>query len=314
MRAFPVVLLLVSLALAGCASSEGANPQGSDGPGPIASGEPIADAATIQGLVVDDSQAPIEGATVAIVGIGLQAATDAAGSFQFVNVPPGPHDITAIKLGFSSTGKRVTVEPSQQLTGVVLTLAPIAVEGPYHEIFGPYNGYFHCMYGTAAVAGFGFIRTCLFDEGVNEDVFGADTRRLSFNLSSDNWASMIGESRWSQGAFATGVGMAIYPSYEGRSGSHWWCEADGRSPLLFRYEAADPEAKDGLSVCNTQGEIEPVPAMEVNPLQLIADSGFGGTSTEKPPLRLMFEQRFELMMSVFYAEPAPAEFSALNDA
>lgn len=308
MRAVSVVLLLVSIALAGCASSEGANPLATQGPGPVASGEPIVDAATIAGLVVDDSQAPIEGALVAIVGIGLQASTDAAGSFQFVNVPPGPHDVTAIKLGFSSTGKRVTVEASQQLTGVILTLTPIAVEAAYHEIFGPYSGYFNCFYGTPIT-----IRPCTYDPSLNDAVFD-DTRRQAFKLSANHWATIVGESRWTQGAFATGVGMAIYPSYSERDGSHWWCEADGRSPLIFRYDAIDPEVKDGVSVCNSQGELDPMPSMDINPLVLVADPGFGGESLEKPPLRLMLQQRFELMTTVFYGDPAPPEFSALKDA
>ncbi len=316
MRTPFVAVLFLSIVFAGCASSEGANPAGGDGvgPGPVATGEPIVDGATIQGVVVDDSQAPLEGAIVGILGLGLQVQTDAAGSFRFENVPPGPHDISAARLGFASAAKRVTVEASQQLTGVILTLAPIAVETPYHESFGPYSGFFHCMWGTAAVEGFGIIRTCAVDAGVNEDVFGPDRRHLHFNLTSDNWATLIGESRWTQGAAATGVGMAIYPSYSERDGSHWWCEADGRSPLIFRYEAADPEAKDGLSSCNSQGETDPMPSMEINPLVLVADPGFGGTSAEKPPLRIMFEQKFELMITVFYMEPAPAEFSALNDA
>ena len=321
MRAVTLGLMLLTIAFAGCASSEGANPQGggAGGSGPVATGEPIADAASVQGLVVDDSQAPLEGAIVGLLGLGLQVQTDEAGSFRFENVPPGEHDISAAKLGFASTAKRVNVEASQQLTGVILTLEPVAVEEPYHESFGPYSGFFHCMWGTATVdvpvlGPFGIIRTCAVDAGTTATVFGADSRRLSFNLTSDNWATLIGESRWTQGAAATGVGMAIYPSYEKRSGNHWWCEADGRSPLIFRYEAADPSMENGLSQCNSQGEIDPVPAMEINPLQLIADPGFGGTSAEKPPLRLMFEQRFELMVTVFYMDPAPPEFSALNDA
>jgi hypothetical protein len=309
MRSQSVALLLLSVVFAGCASSEGATPQGSVPPGPVASGEPIEDGATIQGIVVDDSQAPLQGAIVGIVGLGLQVQTDLGGSFRFENVPPGSHDIQAARLGFASLAKRVTVGPSQQLDGVILTLSPIPVEVPYVETFGPYAGFFHCMWGSPAS-----IRPCAVDPGANAAVFGADTRNMPFNLTSDNWATMIGESRWTQGAFATGVGMAIYPSYTGRPWSHWWCEADGRSPLIFRYEAADPDAVDGLSICNSQGRLDPMPAMEINPLLLVADPGFGGTSVEKPPLRLMFEQRFELMMSIFYLEPAPPDFSALADA
>lgn len=309
MRAPFVAVVFLSIVFAGCVSGEGGAPNSSDVPGPIASGETIPDAATIQGVVVDDSQGPIEGATVAILGLSLQALTDQAGSFQFVNVPPGPHDVSAIKLGFSSASKRVEVAASQQLTGVFLVLQPITVNSVYHESFGPMSGYFECYFGSPYA-----VTPCTGDAFHEQDLsstaFPNDKRRLEFTMSADHWRTMIGEGRWTPGAAATAAGMAIYPSYSERAGTHWWCEADGSSPIMFRYESEE----DG-SICTSQGDTDPAPSMALNPLIVAADPGFGTLDDpNRPAIRLMLQQKVEIMVTMFYGEPAPLEFSALQDA
>lgn len=301
MHGLGLVALIVSAALAGCAKSEGAQPA-ETGPAPVASLEPIPDGGAIEGVVVDDGQAPLAGALVAIVSLQLQVQTDEGGAFGFRNLPAGAYDVAAAKLGYESVARRVTVD-ANQVAQAILVLVPLAVEEPYVETFGPFNGFFNCMIGTPVG-----IRLCLQNETVNRMVFPNENRRLHYNLTAETWQTMVGESRWTQGAFATGVGMAIYPSYSQRPGSHWWCEADGRSPILFRYE------RELESICTSQGGTDPEPSMKINPLVLVADPGFGGLSAENPPLRLMVQQRYELLMTVFYAEPGPPEYSGFADA
>ncbi|HEX9816948.1 MAG TPA: carboxypeptidase-like regulatory domain-containing protein [Candidatus Thermoplasmatota archaeon] len=313
MRSVSVAFLFLMAVFAGCLSGGGTTPNSTEGPGPVAYGEPIPDAATIQGLVVDDSQAPIEGALVAIVGIGLQATTDSGGSFQFVNVPPGPHDISAIKLGYSSSGKRVEVAANQRLEGVFLTLIPIVVEQPYQETFGPFSGYFECHIGGVNVM------SCAGDtihrrEEPDQLLFPNNKRFMQYTLSSDNWETMWGEARWNPAAVATAPGMAIYPSYMGRwaedNRGHWWCEADGPSPTWFRFDQ-----DESRSICNsTGGADEPKATMAANPLVVVADPGFADIEGGDFPVRVMYQQRFEVIMTIFYGEPAPADFTAFPDA
>ena len=56
-----------------------------------------------------------------------------------------------------------------------------------------------------------------------------------------------------------------------------------------------------------------MPSPTVNPLVLVADPGFGGQSLDNPPVRMMWQQRFEALMTVFYLEPAPADYSGFGD-
>lgn len=299
----PLVAALALLVLSsGCVTSQSAE----TAEGPIASGEAFEDAATISGIVVDDAQTPLQGAVVAIVALTLQVETDAAGSFKFVNVPPGQHEVNAIKLGFESGGRRIDVEAGQQMTGVIITLSPMVIDSVYHETVGPMAGFFGCMVGTPVG-----ITACTGDRFHNQPVattvFPDEKRFLEFNMGANHWQTMIGESRWNQGSASTGQGMAIYPSHAKREGSHWWCEADGPSPLLFRYEKENEEG----NICTSQGEMEPAPSMDINPLVVVADPGFGNVNT---PVRLMVQQKFELMVTIFYGEAAPANFSALSDA
>lgn len=65
-------------------------------------------ATLIKGVVLDDSKQPIPGATVSIKKLGLIAATDVQGRFQF-NVPPGEYDLTVTYVGIKPIQKHIVV-------------------------------------------------------------------------------------------------------------------------------------------------------------------------------------------------------------
>lgn len=69
----------------------------------------VSEAATpIKGVVLDENKQPIPGATVSIKKLGLIAATDIQGRFQF-NVPPGEYDITITYVGIKPIQKHIVV-------------------------------------------------------------------------------------------------------------------------------------------------------------------------------------------------------------
>jgi TonB-linked SusC/RagA family outer membrane protein len=69
------------------------------------SGLPVA-ATLIKGVVLDENKQPIPGATVSIKKLGLIAATDIQGRFQF-NVPPGEYDLTVTYVGIKPIQRHI---------------------------------------------------------------------------------------------------------------------------------------------------------------------------------------------------------------
>lgn len=294
--------LTLSLLLSGCSGSSAAQEKSQDEPSAtvVASGEPLPDAGSIEGVVVDDSNAPIQGATVAVEELGLQASTDVGGAFAFSNLAPGTYAIHALALGYQSAAKRATVE-ANEVTNVLFTLTSIAVQEPYVEMLGPFNAFFSCAVGTpVAITGCGTAAT-------NPVLFPNDKVQMKFKISSKEWQTFVGESRWQQSSYATAPGMAIWLSRDNRTNNHWWCEADGRSPIKFRYE------KELDSVCTSKGNGATDKPELKHMLFIAADPGFGGTSTENPPVRILLQQKYELLMSIFYYEPAPLEYTGFPD-
>ena len=65
---------------------------------------------TITGRVIDqDTQAPVIGAQVVIVGTQRGALTDAEGRYSITGVPAGTHDVRARRVGYAQSVQRVTV-------------------------------------------------------------------------------------------------------------------------------------------------------------------------------------------------------------
>jgi hypothetical protein len=302
---FPFLALL-TLVLSGCAAADGA---GTDSKIHHEFGEPIPNAGSIVGTVVDDATLPLSGATVAILALSLQVQTDENGGFRLGNIPPGAHTVDAVKLGYMSGSKRVEVLANEPTTGAVITLTPIPIVEPYVETIGPFSGYFECHIGSV------FITSCAgdsIDQTLDRLVFPNNKRFMFYDLSSDNWETQWGEARWSPAAVASASGMAVYPSYSKRyeedNGGHWYCEADGNSPIWFRYDAVEER-----SVCTSQGGDDPPAAVATNPLMLVADPGFARPPGEVLP-RVLIQQKFEVIMTIFYGEPAPDEYTAFPDA
>ena len=72
---------------------------------------------TVYGRVNDESGASVPGATVTLTGsFGSRATTsDAQGAYRFLNVPHGPHQLTASLPGFTSVQRNLTVAVGQNL-------------------------------------------------------------------------------------------------------------------------------------------------------------------------------------------------------
>lgn len=290
------VLLAAAIALAACMGGGDAALEVEAG---ACADPPCVGASALSGQVVDDEQRPVAGANVTLEPGAVATRSDDRGRFAFAAVAPGAYELVVARAGFAPSATPVNLTGGAPLE-VTVRLVPILAEDAFHEVIGPLSGMFSCGIGTPAR-----IAMC---HTYGEAAFAADKPRLDFRMSAAHWQTFVGEMRWTQGTAATSTHLANYMSFDGaKNGVHWWCAADGPSPTLFRFERILP------SVCSDQGVTNPLPSPDMT-LVVAADVGFAGSDAADPPLRVAVEQRFHLMMTIFYGEPGPPEWTAFADA
>lgn len=308
-------LLMVAVTLAGCAGDD-STPQATVGPG--ADGG-VEDGAVLRGTVVDEELRPVANAELALLEADLTTTSDEQGQFSFEGVAPGSYTLLAQRLGFESFSKRVQLAAGDAVE-LRVDLVQIAISEPYSESFGPYQGYFQCRASTFYTTGAcGF--TCpIVASCINplSDVWD-DEAAFNFNMTSDDYRSVIGEMRWEQGSFATSQEMRMSFSYENRTSSHWFCSGEGPSPLQWRLErdegAEADDEPDCMGASQQLPDDEPKnPTTDLN-LRIYANVPFGRLSTDDPqPSFVAYEQRFEMMATIFHVDPAPDDFTGFPDA
>lgn len=300
------LLAVFTLLLAGCVGGDAGVSQNDDEDlsSVQANAETLVDAGSLHGSVVDDSIQPIEHATVALTELEVQAVTGPDGRFAIENVAPGAYTLAAVALGYESVARRVEVRASE-VTEVTLSMRPIPVVEAYYEVFGPFSGYFECRLGTPTQTG-----ECGWVSVLAHPTFlyPNDRSIFRFNMTSEDWQTFQGEMRWSQGTLATSTSMRLAFSYEKRTGVHRWCSGEGPNPLHWRLEKAGLDVSKCDEVGNNAEAPEPKPSL--NPLRTYANVPFGSTSS---PVYLSVQQRFQVMVSAFYGEPAPKDYFAFPD-
>ncbi|HTI58413.1 TonB-dependent receptor [Mucilaginibacter sp.] len=80
----------------------------------------------IKGVVLDESNAPVPGATVAIKKIGVAGTTDVNGRFQ-LNVPPGEYDLYVSYIGMKPVTKHIIVGDSTPADIFIVLPAAVGV-------------------------------------------------------------------------------------------------------------------------------------------------------------------------------------------
>ncbi len=96
---------------------------------------------TIQGRITAEfSSAPVAGAQVLIEALGLDALSNATGTYRLLGVPAGEHVVTVQRIGYARVTRTVTVGAGQtveldlQLTEQAMELDPLVVTGQGSEI------------------------------------------------------------------------------------------------------------------------------------------------------------------------------------
>ena len=79
-------------------------------------------AGKVAGRVIDDEGNPIVAATVTVVGLNVGAYSDAEGSFNILNVPPGLYDVAVKRLGYQSTRVQEVQVSTDETTRLEISL------------------------------------------------------------------------------------------------------------------------------------------------------------------------------------------------
>ena len=298
-----VAFVALSTVLAGCAGSAGP-----DAAPPSLSADASEDVGIVDGVVIDDAVNPVVGAQVATMSAAgvIQTLTDGEGKFVLNGVTPGRQTLFAAALGYDSVAKTVDVLAGQ-VTSVSLTISPIPVVQPYVETFGPFEGYFECRMARLGTTG-----ECGWLGGSNPhptQLYPNDKSIFRFNITSEDYRTFVGDMRWQQGSFATSTAMRLAFSYEKRDSNHYFCSGEGGTPLQWRWEYPDVDASKCARIGSTEEPDRPY--LKDNPMRAYANVPFG---TEANPVYLSLQQRFEVIVTVFYGEPAPQEFNGFPDA
>lgn len=143
MRQHLVALLLVAtLALAGCAGSGGGAKQTTSA-APAPPPAPTEETGTVSGVVTNEEAQPVANVRVALLETGNETKSDASGAFVFNGIVPGTYRLLTEALGYRETGRSVTVVAGE-VSEVLVSLIAITIElEPFIEMT-PYTGMIQC--------------------------------------------------------------------------------------------------------------------------------------------------------------------------
>lgn len=290
-------LVLIMAVLAGC-TEDGGNQKGgvANGPGsegssstPMRTPEKGTPVGKIGGIVIDDSQLPIDGAQITERTYGYSTMSDKTGRFLLESVPVGSTEVAAAKAGYFAAGVRVVVEADKTIE-TALELEQMDLEVPFNWTFTE-TSYVDCA--------------IFAQRGVNCNT-GPDRSAADWNLGDLTGSSGIWfETAWEPFSGALGKALMVSWAYTPAGGSLGG--ADGPSPLRFGVPAEKLNRTDRPTLfCDPEG------------CKMISKHG--------PPNRpvntghnpdwfgLTYQQRVDDWVTVFYHGEFPRDFTALPKA
>ncbi|HEX9816681.1 MAG TPA: carboxypeptidase regulatory-like domain-containing protein, partial [Candidatus Thermoplasmatota archaeon] len=271
------------------------------------SDSPISDAETgiVRGVVIDESQLPLENVTVA-----LGAATtdsDGAGQFEFKNILVGKHTLRASLQGYLNASLDIEVE-ADSATEVRLRLQQTATSAPYHES-QTQTGIHACGVGwRTGPAPPGYTGLCIALQHAGASV--VDRSMLSFHVKISNATGFWHESTWSPSTPLRG-GMNVIWGYvldDGLSLNDVADNGSRESPLRLTSMIEDWIA----AITGTPSVFCNAAECELRSFH----SSYGETLGPSSPADagVVVNQRYDVWLTTFYNGPVPAEFTALPPA
>ena len=309
MRVPLTLLALGALLLAGCSGGE--KPSVADDAGAFddLGVVPTATTGVILGVVVDGTIRPVQDATVAVSGAGveLEATTDAEGRFAVGNLQPGTYFLRTSHLLYSPAQTSVEVVAGDTDPPITrIQIERLFSQDPYSETL-KFDGFIACGFNAGTVAPCVTDFTQLVPQCGGGCVPEARTimgdRRDYITAIAGGWQQMVIEMTFEPSAQATSTDMGFIVSHPNRTGaSHSFGSAQGPSPV--RWQADVGVEAEGAS------SQEPVMIPAEGWPDLLVFSNV--RSSEDVPVAVTVNQSFTIFQNNFYYGKPPEGWSFVN--
>lgn len=294
MRLLPLVFVVL-LALAGCAQKPKDLP---------VVGDPLKGA--IRGLVVDVAIHPIANVLVTLTEGNRTATTDIQGHFSFGDVQPGTHFLRATHLLYHAVQVVVEVRAGDnQPDYSKVQMVPVFTKKPYVEQVR-FKGLIECGYSAVIITA-----PCVTDYSTIACAGGCvkeahyalvhaqgDQRAFNTTVGAD-WQTIVIEITFQSNGQGTSDRMGVLMSYYARNAGHWFGSAEGKNPVLLRFEV-------GERAPSQQGDDRPLVNATGNDDLLILASI---ATAEGQEAGVGVAQEFEVIQTNFYNAKPPAGWS-----
>lgn len=294
MQRLPILALAALAVLAsGCAGTKDPCQGKADCPG----GLPLAesDTMTIIGLVQNETFAPIPGAQVRLRLTDFATGTDAGGLFTFRDLPLGTYLVDVGAPGFANA--TLNAEPQHNVSLSFVLVRPVqAIPDP---VTTQYTGYFQCAFEAVIIPG-----SCdIFLDMAGQSVF-EDQSQFVTGLGL-RWSTIVVDIDFAgqpglDGLHATARGkndadqLGSYESYG---------QFSGQSSFTFRLEpdATYPGGDRAVAANATSLQLDVYPMGYLWHAGGVPVAGVGAAANVS----------FDVYVTVFYVDPAPAGFTML---
>ncbi len=298
-KAILLALSMLLISLAGCADS--APVEEDDGYDGIITGPTDDDRGVIRGVVVDDTIAPLAGASVAIEGQEGKATTsNEEGRFAFANVEPGFVQLLVDMDGYGEVRMQVSVEAGVKTPAIIqVQLYPDPSELPFVQPL-TFNGYLDCSISSPAYR----VAVCSLP---GLDMVFDDNFMTTYSGLGPNPDYIQSEMIW-ESTSPAGDAMMMTLEADVLDGGEIGDDAQGLSPLIIK---SDKERINASRFSDTiiqrvfnyeyPGTAPPVPVCGVpNPIH-------GGTMCVKG-VGATLQQKFDIYTHVFYRTAPSADW------
>ncbi len=323
-----VTLVLVSLALAGCADES--KPATTSTDDPTVAVEVTDDTGAIRGVVVNDAIVPVAGATISILNTELTTSTDENGAFGFSRVIPGTYFGTVSKDLHAEVQFNVEVVAGVEAPEIVKVQLDRQFKQDPYAVTIPNSGSFTCSQGN--MPGYLYSSSSCHDNGIGsflagytgvEEIPSTDGSQYGVELTqertfhsdvAEGWQNLVFEMQWETSATGTSQEMGIVVStYKPeREGGHWFANYQSESPLRFQINVGEQFTGPGDPV----GSVEP----KMIPAEGWKDMSYF-TSVRPPsdaecvlwcvPPGFAIDQGFDVYQTQFYYATVPEGWSYL---